>query len=759
MRSKRIILPALFFLALSFHSILYYTVFIQNKPVFNKYPAFASQIVQSTVDKERFADFSPLYLSVHIFAQKYLSDPNEAVLWFQFILVAGSAVLLFLLLRLSFAAWVAIVGAVVFTINRSILVYSSVFEPEVLLIFFLLAFLFSLSQKARLWTLVSGIFLGLILLLRLNLFPVVLIVPIYFFVRGEWKKLLLQRIILFTAPVALALLSLSIRNYSYTGSFSPVTMNPGHVFYEGNNPNANGWHVVYPPMVESIAIEIPNEVDRGHIAYRLISRRISDKRSSIPEVNSYWAGKAINFIVDHPIYWVKLNLRKLGAAFNAIRFHDIDQVSANDRSLQKSGIPSVPFGLIAAMAIIGLILSLKFWRERLLFYAVFICQIGVMTLTYASDRQRISIIALFIFFAAAMLNQLTSKKNTVKQKIIEISVALVLFGIFSLKSDRIEEDLYQRDRVRQAHKLMFEAQDDRSGGRLPQASEKNALAKAYLPYLKMLRLYGLKFNKGDLLKQSLAIAESLYAKKASFSSRFDLAIVYLENDSLAQAETIFKELILRRHSFCRTTAQSSQPYFYCAKISERRGRKQEAISFLRKALKNNPGDPWVLSHLSVLTGENRYKNLIVRYFDEIDAEYFIGQAYLYNGNMDEATRSFTYLVGKNPEYRDGLIYLCIALGAKGDFEQAARSFIQALGMNVEPLFADNEIPNIFRQWVKQNPQNTEAKYYSGLVMKAYGHYDEALEMLRQVAKENPSLDAVKAEIDWIEKAKVIYGMK
>jgi hypothetical protein len=147
MRSKRIILPALFFFALSFHSILYYTVFIQNKPVFNKYPAFASQIVQSTVDKERFADFSPLYLSVHIFAQKYLSDPNEAVLWFQFILVAGSAVLLFLLLRLSFAAWVAIIGAVVFTINRSILVYSSVFEPEVLLIFFLLAFLYLYRKK------------------------------------------------------------------------------------------------------------------------------------------------------------------------------------------------------------------------------------------------------------------------------------------------------------------------------------------------------------------------------------------------------------------------------------------------------------------------------------------------------------------------------------------------------------------------------------------------------------------------------------
>jgi tetratricopeptide (TPR) repeat protein len=759
MHSKRIILPAIFFFALSFHSILYYTVFEQNKPIFNKYPAFASQVVHATIDKERFADFSPLYLSVHIFAQKYLSNPNETILWFQFILVAGSAVLLFLLLRLSFSTWIAIAGAIAFTINRSIVVYSSVFEPEVLLIFFLLAFLLSLVQKSRIWTSISGLLLGSILLLRMNLFPVALIVPLYFYLHGVRKKILLQRIILFTIPVLLALLFLAIRNYSNTGSFSPVTMNPGCVFYEGNNPNANGWHVVYPPMVETIAIEIPHEVDRGHIAYRLLSRRISGERISISEVNSYWAGKAINFIADHPIHWALLILQKLSSVFNTIRFHDIDQVSANDGSLQKSGIPTVPFGLIAAMAIIGLFLSLRFWRDRLPFYAVFICQIGVMMLTYASDRQRISIIALFIFFGAAMLNELTCKNISVKQKIMAITVALVLFGFFSLKNDRIEEDLYQRDRVQQAHKLMFEAQDDRRRGRLPQASEKNALAKAFLPYLKPLRLYGLIFAKGDLSKQSLAIAESLYTNKASFSSRFDLAVLYLENDSLNQAENIFKEMISGRFSFCRTTAQSSQPYFYCAKIYERRGRKQEALSFLRKALKNNPGDPWVLSHLSVLTGESRYKNLIIRYFDEIDAEFFMGQAFFENGYINEAIRSFEYLTVKSPEYSDGLMYLSILTGARGNYEQAARIYVQALAKKMEPLFADSEVVNIFRQWEKQNPQNVEVKYYTGLVLKGFGHYDEALEMLRQVINGNPSMDVVKDEIAWIEKAKAMYGMK
>jgi tetratricopeptide (TPR) repeat protein len=357
-----------------------------------------------------------------------------------------------------------------------------------------------------------------------------------------------------------------------------------------------------------------------------------------------------------------------------------------------------------------------------------------------------------------MLYELTRKNLSAKQKIWAIIAVLILFIFFSMKSDRVEEDLYQRDRVQQAHKLMLEAQKDRKDGMLPLASKKNALAKVFLPYLP-LRLYGLMFTEGSLSKQSLAIAESLYTNKASFSSRFDLAVLYLENGKLTQAETILLELIRNRQTFCRTTAQSSEPYFYLAKIYERQGRKPEALLSLQKALKNNPGDPWALSHLSVLTGDGRYKNMIVRYFDEIDAEYFMGQAFFDNGRVDEALKSFEYLVATNPEYSDGLVYLSILLGAKGDFEHATSVYIQALSRNVEPLFGENEVLNIFRQWEKQNPQSKEAKYYSGLVLKGFGHYDEALVLLRQVVQENPTMDEAKAEISWIEKAKAIYGIK
>jgi tetratricopeptide (TPR) repeat protein len=761
MRSNKIILPAIFLFSLALHSTVYYTLFSKNKP-FPKYPDFACQYVHSACNPERLADFSPLYLSVHIIAQKYLPRPNEAIVWLQFVLMAGSGVLLFLFLRSFFSSGVAIAGAMAFITNRSIVVYSGVFEPEVLLIFFLLGFLVVVVRKSRPMAFVAGASFALILLLRLNLLPVALIVPLYFYLNGERNRILLQRTILFIVPVFLAITLLAIRNHSFTGTFSPVTMNPGYPFYCGNNPTANGQIGVYPPMVQFVAKEIPKEVDRGHIAYLLFPRRISGKQLSIPEANSYWAHKALNFIVDHPIYWFKGIIRKCYTTFHAVRWHDVDQVGAIDHRLQKTMIPTVPFGLISAMAIIGMLLSLRAWRERLVFYAVILCQIGVMAMTFASDRQRISVLALFVFFAAALLTALLDRNTAGRRKIMLTVAALGLFLFLSMKNDLIKDGLYQRSQIERAQMLLFKAQKDRSEGNLPQASEENAMVMALAPYFTESRLSGLMFAGQTYSERALSFAESLHTGKAGkagmagFSSQLDIALLCMENGRLTQAETILKELIRGRRAFNRTSAQSSQPCFYCAKVYELQGREPEALSSLRKALTNNPGDPWVLSHLAVLTGDRHYNDAIIRYFDEIDAAYFMGLASLDNDRIDEAVKNFDYLVEKVPEYRDGLIYLSVALGAKGDFDRAARSYVQAIKKKGEPIFGEKEIINIFYQWAKQNPQNTESRYYLGIILRGFGHYEEALDIFRKLMRENPSIGMVKANIEWLENAKKSY---
>jgi tetratricopeptide (TPR) repeat protein len=750
----------IFLFSLLFHSMVFYTLFLKSE-CFSKYQNFASQYVHNAINNERLLDFSPLYLYIHVIAQKYLSYPNDVIIWLQFLCTACSSVLFFLLLRSFFSFLIALAGTAAFVTSRSVLLYTGTYEPEALLIFLLLGFMVCAQRKSRRAAFLSGVFLGSCLLIRLNLFPLIIIIPLFFLIRGGRGKETLQRAFVFILPCFFAIAFLMARNHMIIGTFSPIVMNPGYVFYEGNNSLSNGQNAVYPPMIDNSIEEFPGDADPAHAIYRFFPRRITGNRFSVAESNSFWMRKAMNFIVDHPGCWAERICRKMYYIFHNSRQHDIASVIANDRRLQKSLIPAIPFGVISAMALIGMVLSLKAWKERFVIYAVIVCQMSVMVLTYASDRQRVSILALFVFFAAETLQYLVRENRSPCGKII-VSVLVLSFSFFFfVKDDQLKDGTYGEYHFEQAQKAIEEALSDRNGGKLRQAAEENATAHALLPYFVELRYSGLGFAGQSFQQRALAIAESLYTGRSmGHSSQLDLVSLYLENGRNARAESLLNGLISEKRRFNRSSSQSSELAYYLAIIREREGASAhpEAVACLKKALADNPGDPWVLSHLSVLTGDTFFKDRITRYFDEIDAEYFMGHACLANGRFEEAAKNFSYVAEKVPEYRDGLIYLSIALGANGDFDGAARMYIKAMQKKGEPLFGEEEIVDIFRQWVNHDPRSTEARYYLGVVLRDFGHYDEALQILKNLIQENHSMDSagiIKRHIEWLEKA-VIY---
>jgi cytochrome c-type biogenesis protein CcmH/NrfG len=106
-----------------------------------------------------------------------------------------------------------------------------------------------------------------------------------------------------------------------------------------------------------------------------------------------------------------------------------------------------------------------------------------------------------------------------------------------------------------------------------------------------------------------------------------------------------------------------------------------------------------------------------------------------------------------------LIYLSIALGGKGDFNNAAKYYIMAKQKKEDPLFGENEIINIFTQWVKQSPRNTNAQYCLGSVLQDFGHYPEALKIFQGLLKVNSLQEIVKSHIAWLTAAEKAYGME
>jgi len=212
----------IFFFSILFHSIIVFKLFPTN--ISFKYQVVAQQYLNNTIDDERLLDVSPLYFYVHIAAQKLLKRPNIFILWLQIVLTAFSSVFLYHTLRSFFMLPISLLGTLAFITNRSVLLYTSAFEPEAFMIFFLLGFMvFSLKSNDT-NILLSGIFLGLSLLTRSNFFPLIVITPIFFWLTYQHRKRLLRTIILFEIPVVVAMSLLTIQNTAITGSFAPFSI-------------------------------------------------------------------------------------------------------------------------------------------------------------------------------------------------------------------------------------------------------------------------------------------------------------------------------------------------------------------------------------------------------------------------------------------------------------------------------------------------------------------------------------------------------
>jgi len=529
-------------------------------------------------------------------------------------------------------------------------------------------------------------------------------------------------------------------------------MNPGTVFFEGNNPNSTGESAIYPPLVNDVRDDFDQQPDFQHVIYRIFVRRIENKPLSITKVNSYWSQKAKNFICDHPVHFLKLLLIKTSFFFHNFRRHDLSNVHWNDQTLQKK-IPTIPYALISAMALIGMVLSGKTWKKRLLIYAIFLSQFGIILLTYASDRQRVAIVAVMIFFASETLNSSVQKK---KHLLLTLLVILPLFPFLYIKNDLMKDDIYTWNRYTLSSKFMNEARQERKNGNLPLASEKNILSFALAPgFVDNRQLAELSFTPKSFQEQALKIATSLQGQDSS--TLFDLAMLFIETGKFTEAESLLNNLVDGSYRFNRQYIQSSQPYFYLGRIYELQNNSSKATATLEKALQNNPGDPWVLSHLVSLTNEQRYKNKLFRYFDDIDAEFFLGRAYLDTGRFEEAVKSFSYVVEKIPEYRKGVIYLSIALGATGKYEQAAEIYLNAIKKRRDPIFREEEVLAIFRRWAEQTPQNPEVTYYMGVILREFGHHEEALKIQQKLLEQYPSKPEVKKNIEWLKKALKSYS--
>jgi tetratricopeptide (TPR) repeat protein len=728
----RISLLAIFISGILLYGVVLFNILPQFQLV--KYWHAADLFLKGQLRGERLLDFSPLYLYLNVFFYK-LHSSLTSILWLHILSVVVSSCLLFLLLKRFFHFLLAVCGSIAFLFSGSLMIFTHTLEPEALVILFAILTVYFLVKLTPASALIGGISFGLGMLTRPNFVPVAFIVPFYFLLNSTDRSWI-KKTYLFLIPVLLCLSGIWIRNFHQLGYFVPVVMNPGTAIYEGNNPNSWGMSSVYPPVLNQVSENYSGLPDYHHQLYRDFARNITGKNLQMFQVNSFWTRKVSQFLIDNPGHAFRLAVTKVLHIFHEFQWHDLASSYANDVALQRSWIPSVPFALISALAIAGLLILSPQWQKYLLFYGYFFSQFLFMFVIYVSARQRVSILFLFIIFACGALQYIFASKK----RLLLLAVILPFSILLYMKSDFMNEEEHLWDNTLLSKKNISEAYRLRNESKMNQAEIKSASALALTPwYLDSRRPANIRFAPGF-------VSDALrFAQTNDPASQMDRAVLLLENGQPQDASLLFEHLRESGYHLKREDQQSSSFYFYLARCAWMQGKKREVESYLNQGNQESPGDPWILSYLTALTGNLHFRNELDRYFDEIDGAYFLGKAYLETDQPAEAAKHFEYLVKMLPEFRKVYIYLAAALGNSGRIEEAANYYRKAIQMSPDPVFQEKAILNIFQQLADK--ENSAFAHYSyGVVLRQFGYYEEALVQQEKAKALDPQNSAFNQEI-------------
>lgn len=719
--------------ALAVHLLVAFLVDVPG--VFYKYPRAAANQLAGELPQERLMDLSPLYFELNVAATRLAPQRPERLLRaLQIVLVAVAAGLLAGLLDRRAGRAVAALGWLAFVADRHVLVYERILEPEACLLFLVLGCLFFVD-RGRGGALVAGLFAGASLLTRPTFLPLFALVPLYLKLRGtSW----IRRAALFAAPVTAALVLLMLRAAAVTGDPWTPVMNPGTVFYEGNNALSHGTSAIYPPVVRELMGPADERPDVAHEHYRSVARAAAGEELSIARVNAYWSGLAVAAVRDAPRRYLGLLREKLQRAFHGYRWHDVALAWRYDRALR---LPSVPFALLSALALLGMAFEARRWRPALLFYALAGLQLAVMLVFYVSARQRLVWLPALIYFAAVALEKLRSGGR----RLLLVSVVLLLAVCFALPNDLMRDDRYVKTGYFEAQ-ARFEA--------LAAAARQEPLAAhldlaldalRYAPWVEWVPAYFPQMERSSDERLADLLAADATPGAGEASAAFDRAVVFLRAGRLGEAAALLSELAAAEREVYRGAQQPSQPRFYLARIAALEGDREGAVRWLEEALDRSPGNPFVLAELWVLTGDPRHRERLLRLPGAIDARYLAGRALFFHGRAPEAAAELAWVVDRLPQFRTGRIYLAAALGAAGHVDEGAAHYLEAVRRQPDPLLLSAPISDLFRRWAALHPEDAQTRLIAAHVLHEHGRFRAALALLEGVEAPTENLRRVAAD--------------
>lgn len=281
----------------------------------------------------------------------------------------------------------------------------------------------------RRWIAAGGAMLGLAALVHenVNLAAPVLLAWLLWPRRGEALRRRLAPAALFVAGYAAMVLPVTARNILVAGEPVLITSAGGENFYTGNHLGSSGRYSP-PPFVRPDPF-FEHEDFREEAARRLgrpVTRR---------EASRYWWGEGLRFIRENPGAFAALLWDKFSVFTNAFERPDNFSYYNFKRFSRALALPWPGFGVLAPLALLGLALSARRWRELIPLYAAIGAYVLSALIFFTQSRYRMPAIPLLCVFAGLAVASLYGMARERRIRDLALSAALVAASFLFVTRD------------------------------------------------------------------------------------------------------------------------------------------------------------------------------------------------------------------------------------------------------------------------------------------------------------------------------------
>ncbi len=403
----------------------------------------------------------------------------------------------------------------------------------------------------------SGLLLSLAGLARPNILllgPALLIWVVLIAAPRFGPKRAWLRFVLIGLTAAVVVLPVTIRNYVVADDFVLVSWQGGFNFYVGNNRQASGW--------SATTAGIDPTWGGGYRDAITIAEQDEGRPLKRSEVSDYWYRRAWDEIRQAPASWVALQFKKVRLFLNGYEIpnnQDIylaGQFAPILRPLMFRRLVYFPYGLLAPLAVIGLVLSLGRWRTFLLVYLLMAAYVTSLLLFFVCARFRQPLIPILILFAVYGVTRLVDLLR--KRQIKNVAVLFTFLALLLLESNHDMLDLDPHRTAAENHLL---------------------LGNSYL-------------EQGDPSRAEREFLESIAADAAFAQGYNNLGMLSANRKQFHQAAQYFEKAL-------QADPMTVETYFNLATVQLDLGDHESAINVLLRAKQIHPYNDFVFLKLGM----------------------------------------------------------------------------------------------------------------------------------------------------------------